>query len=174
MAVVKTSFLKAIVVTIVIVCASIGFAFVIDPNAVFIPQHQFEFELTDDTGDVDDGSIDIIEYGSYRLGKKVVLYLEVATQINLSSTYQLFIVAKSPNDDIAHIYNNNVYNGTEENYQSEVVINGNRLEVSFSMDRFIQNSYMIGIEARALGFASKDMTLSARDNPLITRFLGLF
>jgi len=66
-----------------------------------------------------------------------------------------------------------VQNGEEQNYQSEVTINGNRLEVSFSMDRFITNSYMVGIEVRALAFGSEDTTPSARDNPLVTRFLGL-
>ncbi len=174
MSVLTNSFLKSFIVTIAIVTASIGSAFIIDPNAVFIPQHQFKFTLTDATDDVNISYIDIIEYGSYRQGNKVVLYLEVATQINLSATYQLFIVAKTPNDDFAHIYNNQVYNGEEENYQSDVTINGNRLEVYFSMDRFITNSYMVGIEARALGFASEDTTPSARDNLLKTRFLGLF
>ncbi|MHA2226394.1 MAG: hypothetical protein ACXAC8_14390 [Candidatus Hodarchaeales archaeon] len=173
MSVVINSFLKSIAVTVVVIVASVGTAFVINPNAIFVPQHQFDFELTDVSADVNIGSIDIIEYGSFPQGLKVVLFLEVATQINLSSTYQLFIVAKTPNDDIAHIYNNDVSNGAEKNYQSEVTINGNRLEVSFSMDRFISNSYMVGLEARALAFTSEDTTPPARDNPLKTRFLGL-
>ncbi|MFX0206177.1 MAG: hypothetical protein ACFFDT_09330 [Candidatus Hodarchaeota archaeon] len=174
MSVVLNSFLKSIIATVVVVAAAIGSAYIIDPSAVFIPQHQFEFQLSDVTDDVNVSYIDIIEYGSYRQGKKVVLYLEVATQINLSATYQLFIVAKTPNDDIAHIYNNEVKDGTETNYQSEVTINDSRLEVIFSMDRFISKSYMVGIEVRALGFASEDTTPSARDNSLKTRFLGLF
>ncbi len=174
MNIVLNSFLKSIVAIAVVIAASIGSTYIIDPFAVFIPQHQFEFQLSDVTNDVNISYIDIIEYGSYKQDKKVVLYIEVATQINLTTTYQLFIVAKTPNNDVSHIYNNEVNGGTEKNYQSEVAINGSRLEVSFSMDRFISNSYMVGIEVRALAFASKDTTPSARDNPLKTSFLGLF
>ncbi|MFX1285076.1 MAG: hypothetical protein ACFFB5_15555 [Promethearchaeota archaeon] len=174
MSVILNSYLKSIIATVVVVVASIGSAYIIDPSAVFIPQHQFEFQLSDITDDVNISYIDIVEYGSFQQGKKVVLYLEVAAQINLTSVYQLFIVAKTPNDDVAHIYNNEVKDGTETNYQSEVNINGSRLEVLFSMDRFISKSYMVGVEARALAFASEDTTPSARDNPLKTRFLGFF
>ncbi len=174
MRVVLNSYLKSILVTVVVVTASIGAAYIIDPSTVFIPQHQFEFELSDATEDVNISCINIVEYGSYKLNKKVVLYLEVVTEINLSATYQLFIVAKTPNDDIAHVYNNDVKDGIEKNYQSEVAINGSRLEVHFSTDRFISRSYMVGIEVRALAFTSEDTTPSARDNPLKTRFLGLF
>ncbi|MFW9778240.1 MAG: hypothetical protein ACFFE8_05235 [Candidatus Heimdallarchaeota archaeon] len=168
------SFVKSVAVTMIVVAASLGSAFLIDPSAIFIPQHQFEFDLTDATGDVDIDYIDIVEYGSYRQGLTVVLYLEVATQINLSATYQLFIVAKFPNDDTAHIYNNEVSMGIETNYQSKVTSDGNRLEVTFSMTRFLANSYMVGLETRALAFASEDTTSPARDNPLKTRFLGIF
>lgn len=174
MSVILNSFLKSAIVTVIVVTAAIGSAYIIDPSAVFIPQHQFNFELSDISSDVNTGYIDIVAYGSYKQGRKVVLYLEVATQINFSATYQLFIVAKTPNDDVAHIYNNEVYDGSEKNYQSEVTIDDNRLEVSFSLARFISNSYMVGIEVRALAFASEDTTSPARDNPLITRFLGLF
>ncbi|MFX0123463.1 MAG: hypothetical protein ACFFAE_07460 [Candidatus Hodarchaeota archaeon] len=173
MNVVTSSFFRSILVTVVVVAASIGSAFIIDPTTVFIPQHQFEFQLTDLADDVDVSYLDIIEYGSYKEEKYVVLYLEVATQINISATYQLFIVAKFPNDETAHIYNNDVYNGVEQNYQSEVTISGNRLEVKFSTNKFISNSYMVGIEVRALGMASEDSSPLARDNPLKTRFLGI-
>jgi hypothetical protein len=174
MSVLMNSFVKSVAVTMIVVAASLGSTFLIDPSAIFIPQHQFEFELSDASGDTDIDYIDIVEYGSFRRGSKVVLYLEVATQINLSATYQLFIVAKTPNDDIAHIYNNAVSNGVEKNYQSEVTIDNNRLEVAFSTARFIANSYMVGLETRALAFASEDTTSPARENPLKTRFLGIF
>jgi hypothetical protein len=177
MSVVTNSFLKSGIVTIVVLTASVGFAFVIDPTSVFIPQHQFEFQLTDEANDVNVSYIDIIEYGSYKQGKNVVLYLEVASEINHSTPgpmYRLSIVVKYPNDDTAHIYRNEVYNGTEQMYQSDVTITGNRLEVAFSIDKFIPNSYMVGIEVQASGFASEDSSPSARDNPLKTRFLGIF
>ncbi|MFX0013385.1 MAG: hypothetical protein ACFFB2_02030 [Promethearchaeota archaeon] len=173
MSVQMNSFLKSIIVTIIITIASVGSTLIINPNAIFVPQHQFDFELTDVREDVNDSYVDIIKYGSFKQGKNVVLYLEVATLINLSSLYRLFIVAKTTNDNEAHIYNNEVQGGTEQNYQSEVIIDGNRLEVFFSTDRFISNSYMVGIEAGAHSFASEDSTPSARDNPLKTRFLGL-
>lgn len=176
MSVAINSFFRSIIVTIVVVAASIGSAFLLDPSTVFIPQHQFEFQLTDEANDVNVSYLDIIEYGSYKQGKYVVLYLEVASNINYSTPgpmYRLTVVAKYPNDNTAHIYRNEVYNGTEENYQSDVTITGNRLEVAFSIDKFIPNSYMIGIEVRALGFTSEDSSPSARDNPLKTRFLGI-
>ena len=177
MSVITNSFLKSGVVTVVVLAASVGSAFLIDPASVFIPQHQFDFQLTDETNDVNVSYIDIIVYGSYKQGKNVVLYLEVASEINHSTPgpiYRLTVVAKFPNDDTAHIYRNEVYNGTEQMYQSDVAITGNRLEVTFSIDKFIPNSYMVGIEARASGFASEDTSPSARDNPLKTRFLGIF
>lgn len=174
MSVVLNSYLKSIVVTIVVLTASLGVAYLVDPSTILIPQHQFEFELSDVTEDVNISYIDIVAYGSYRQGKNVVLYLEVLGQINTSAIYQLIIVAKYPNNDIAHIYRNEVDNGTEDFYQSVVAINGNRLEVYFPMDQFTTNSYMIGIQARALGFASDDTTPSARNNTLKTRFLGIF
>ena len=174
MSVVVNSYLKSLLVAVVVVIASIGAAYVINPSTVFIPQHQFEFELTDAIEDVNVSYIDIVEYGSYRLGKKVVLYLEVQGLINASAVYQLFIVAKTPGDDVAHTYNNEVDDGTEDFYQSTVTINDNRLEVLFSTDRFISNSYMIGIEVSALVFATEDTTPSARNNSLLTRFLGIF
>ncbi|MFX0205913.1 MAG: hypothetical protein ACFFDT_07990 [Candidatus Hodarchaeota archaeon] len=176
MSVVINSFFRSVIVTAVVVAASLGSAFLFDPTTVFIPQHQFEFQLTDDANDVNVSYIDIIEYGSYKQGKFIVLYLEVASKINHSTPgpiYWLTVVAKYPNDDPAHIYNNEVYNGTELNYQSYVTITGNRLEVAFSIDKFNPNSYMIGIEVRASGFASEDSSPSARDNPLKTRFLGI-
>lgn len=176
MSVVINSFFRSVVVTVVVVAASIGFAFILDPTAVFIPQHQFEFQLTDEANDVNVSYLDIIEYGSYKQGKNVVLYLEVATEINHSTPgplYRLTVVAKYPNDDTAHIYRNEVYNGIEQNYQSDVTITGNRLEVRFSIDKFIPKSYMVGIEVRATGFAFEDSGSSARDNPLKIRFLGI-
>ena len=177
MSVVTNSLIKSAIVTVFVITASIGFAFIIDPTSVFIPQHQFEFQLTDEANDVNVSYIDIIEYGSYKQGKNVVLYLEVASEINHSTPgpmYRLTVVAKFPNDDTAHIYRNEVYNGTEQNYQSYVTITGNRLEVTFSIDKFIPKSYMVGIEVRASGFVSEDSSPSARDNPLKTRFLGIF
>ncbi|UCG02168.1 MAG: hypothetical protein JSW11_21575 [Candidatus Heimdallarchaeota archaeon] len=176
MSVITNSFFKSVTVTVVVVIASIGFAFITNPTAVFIPRHQFEFQLTDVADDVNVSYLDIIEYGSYKQGKNVVLYIEVATEINHSTPgphYWLTIVAKYPNDDTAHIYWNEVYNGTEQNYQSDVAITGNRLEVAFSIDKFIPKSYMVGIEVRASGFISEDSSPSARDNPLKTRFLGI-
>jgi hypothetical protein len=176
MNVVINSFSRSFIVTVVVVAASIGSAFLFDPTTVFISQHQFEFQLTDEANDVNVSYIDIIEYGSYQQGKNVVLYLEVASKINHSTPgplYRLIVVAKFPNGDPAHIYRNEVYNGTEQMYQSYVTITGNRLEVAFSIDKFLPNSYMIGIEARASGFASEDSSPSARDNPLKTRFLGI-
>ena len=174
MSVVLNSYIKSILVTVVVLTASLGAAYIIDPSTILIPQHQFEFELLDVEEDVNISYIDIVEYGSYRDGKKVVLYLEVSGQINTSAIYQLFIVAKFPNDDEAHSYKIEVDNGTEDFYQSVVVINDSRLEVQFSTNRFISNSYMVGIEVRALSFASEDTTPSARENPLKTRFLGIF
>lgn len=177
MSVVTNSILRSGVVTVIVLAASIGSAFVIDPTTVFIPQHQFEFQLTDEANDVNVSYIDIIEYGSYKQGKNVVLYLKVASAINHSTPgpmYRLTVVAKYPNDDTAHIYRNEVYNGTEQNYQSDVTITGNRLEVAFSIAKFIPKSYMVGIEVRASCFASEDSSPSARDNPLKTRFLGIF
>ncbi|MFX0053102.1 MAG: hypothetical protein ACFFAJ_03220 [Candidatus Hodarchaeota archaeon] len=176
MNVITNSFFRSVVVTVVVVIASIGFAFITDPTAVFISQHQFEFQLTDEVNDVNVSYLDIIEYGSYKQGKYVVLYLEVASKINHSTPgpiYLLTVVAKYPNDDTAHIYRNEVYNGTEQMYQSDVTITGNRLEVAFSIDNFVPNSYMIGIEVRASGFTSEDSSPSARNNPLKTRFLGI-
>ncbi|MFX1518134.1 MAG: hypothetical protein ACFFC6_17690 [Promethearchaeota archaeon] len=177
MSVVTNSILRSGVVTVIVLAASIGSAFVIDPTTVFIPQHQFEFQLTDEANDINVSYIDIIEYGSYKQGKNVVLYLEVASEINHSTPgpmYRLTVVAKYPNDDTVHIYRNEVYNGTEQNYQSDVTITGNRLEVAFSIDKFSPKSYMVGIEVHASGFVSEDSSPSARDNPLKTRFLGIF
>ena len=167
------SYVKGFLVTFVVLSVSIASAFVLNRYSVFIPEHQFNFELTDTLGDVNEDQIDIIEFGSYRSHEKVVLYLEVVGTINTSLSYRIFIVAKTPGEDIAHIYFNDVSNGSETNYESDVFIDGNRLEIHFSLNRFISNSYMVGIEASAHSIGEEDNTPSARENSLKTRFLGI-
>ncbi len=174
MSILINSYLKGLLVTLIVVSVSIGSAFAVNKYSVFIPQHQFNFELTDTSNDVDESQIDIIEYGAYKKAQVVVLYLEVANEINTSLQYRLIIVAKSPGDDNAHIYFNDVIDGSESNYQSVVIIDGNRLEVHFSLSKFIPNSFMVGIEASAHSFDEEDITPSARNNSLLTRFLGVF
>lgn len=174
MNIIINSYIKGLLVTALVASVSIGSAFVLNKYSVFIPQHQFNFELTDTSNDVNVTQIDIIEYGAYRIQEEVVLYLKVAGTINISLVYRLFIVAKSPGEDVAHIYFNDISNGIESNYQSEVFIESNRLEVHFLLSRFISNSYMVGIEASAHALNEEDNTPSARDNSLLTRFLGLF
>ncbi|WP_455142620.1 hypothetical protein [Candidatus Hodarchaeum mangrovi] len=168
------SYIKGLIVTIIVVSVSIGSAVVVDKNSVFIPQHQFNFELTDTLNDVNDSQIDIIRYGSFKQKDAVVLYLEVTGVINTSLNYRLFIVAKTPGEESAHIYFNDVTEGKESNYQSVVIVDGNRLEVHFSQKQFITNSYMTGVEVSASSFSEEDNTPSARDNPLKTLFLGIF
>lgn len=173
MSLVIPTYMKGLIVTLSVVGVSIGTVVVVDDTMILIPQHQFAFELTDAINDISNSNIDIIAYGSYKDGHNVVLYLEVDGIIDSGLRYQLFIVAKYPHEETAHIYFNDVNNGSEENYQSIVVINGNRLEILFSTKNFVKDSYMVGIEARTVSFDEKDTTPNARDNPLQMKFLGL-
>ncbi|MFW9902816.1 MAG: hypothetical protein ACFFFH_00670 [Candidatus Thorarchaeota archaeon] len=100
------SYSKGLIVIVIVVSVSIGSAVIVDKNSVFIPQHQFKFDLTDTMNDVNVSSIDIIKYGSHKLRDKVVLYLEVTGVINASLSYLLFIVAKSPGIFVCDCRNN--------------------------------------------------------------------
>jgi len=171
---INSSFIKALIAIIIVGVASFSVAIFFDNTLLFHPIHNANLELTDEMGDVSEPYIDIIKYGSMDLENEILLYLEVLGELNQSqASYSLIIVAKRPNEQIAHIYNIAIENGIDSNYGSIVLINESRVEVKFLKSNFIPNSYMVGIEARTLGI-DEDTTLQARENPLITKILGIF
>lgn len=171
---INSSFMKALLAIIIVGIASFSIAFLIDNTIVYRPIHNTNFQLIDESGDVAEAYIDIVNYGSIDQGNNILLYLEVLGSINQSGAdYSLVIVAKRPRDDVAHIYNVMIDNGIDTSYGSLITINNSRLEVTFSKSNFIPDSYMVGIEARILGI-EEDITQSARNNPLITKIFGIF
>ncbi|QEE17197.1 hypothetical protein DSAG12_03029 [Promethearchaeum syntrophicum] len=174
---ISLTYLKSIIVSTLIFSAAIGTSYAINPAFVMVPQHNYTHQLYDESGDALDPNIDIIEYGSYLEDDQLILYLIVDGIISeTNATYQLFIVAKSAANEGAHVYyvDIDVEAEREYNYGSYVEISGDTISIRNSADNFIPDSYMIGLEARAMNFDERDTTSSARDNVLITKFLGIF
>lgn len=181
---IPSSFIKAFTVTSIVVMAALVFTLIIDETAINQPIHNFTHQLEDPQGDILDDFLDIIAYGSYEQGNIIVLYLEVLGIIVASNEtspyvnlqYSMNLVARYPNTGESAIYNNvfSIYSGTgtEENYRSKVIIQDSRLEFHFSKQNLVSGLYVVGVEALAQG-QEEDLTIRARDNPILTKFLGI-
>ena len=64
--------MKGLIVTLAVVSVSIGTAVVVDDTKIFIPQHEFKFELNDTDNDIFNSNIDIIAYGSYKVDNNLI------------------------------------------------------------------------------------------------------
>jgi hypothetical protein len=175
---ITSSYLKSVLVSTLILSAAFGTGYAINPAFLMVPQQNYTHQLYDERGDVSDPDIDIIEYGSYIDDTEIIIYLIVDGIISENSTFQLFIVAKTSANEGAHVYFNDfdIDAGTsiESNYDSVVIINNNTLSIRFPLSKIMPDSYMVGLEARALNFDDRDTTSSARNNTLQAKFLGIF
>ncbi|MHA2135698.1 MAG: hypothetical protein ACXAEN_20065 [Candidatus Thorarchaeota archaeon] len=124
------------------------------------PLHRTSIEHSDVEGDMIDQDIDIIEIKSFLQGENLVLQLKVTGIIHSISSsdpddsseyqYRLIVVAKGLEDDDAHIYVCSYIYGIISQYDFEAEAENDTLVIYFPLSAFVFNSYMIGLEGRAL------------------------
>lgn len=153
-------------------------------SAIFVigrvPVHRANIEHKDPEGDVSNPDCDIVRIKSFLDRKHIVLEMMVAGRINNSTTasqysypyeYRFTIVAKMLDDDEAHIYVIRYKNGSlGPSSDARAVTENNTLTIFFSLNEFVSDSYMIGLEGWASDYNWVDRTSSDR-NATIARLL---
>jgi hypothetical protein len=143
------------------------------PTIGHLPVHRTNILHSDAQGDVPDPDFDIIQIRSYAQSWYVVLELTVAGLIQTADTnssysdflYEITVVAKGINLG-PHIYSCTYQNGIVEQYGFDAEVENSTLRIFFPLAAFISDSYMIGLEGRAMTPFDRDLTSEDRDSPL--------
>ncbi|MFP3946607.1 MAG: hypothetical protein ACLFVI_06855 [Archaeoglobaceae archaeon] len=114
------------------------------------PAHNLNIQHFDDRGDADD-DIDILWIRSSDYGDYILLEMKVNGQINDTCRYGISVVAKKTNQDEGFIYRCTFFDGQIEQYDLFYRIKGgDTLQILFPK-AYLEDSYMIGLEATAHG-----------------------